>query len=381
MTCSICLAGTTGEEPDEAYVKGMDQIELAIINGRHEEALQLIKEGEARFPEKEFGFDFLRAVAFGFLGRQAEGLTIWKKGHGNGYFFNINPEHPWYRNYKNTNGFEEILKKDGLNKKKFNESSKLRYDVVLPEDFDAEKSYPVLFVFHGGGCNIPVEKSRWHNPSLVENWITVYLQSHCYITSEACIWINDRQTREELLKVYQELSSKYSFKDGQIIAGGMSNGGMMALQVAFKDLIEVNGFIVNCPVVPDSITRELVKRAKKQNKRGVIITGSKDWSLKNQKDLKALMDEESFPSTMEVIEGMGHDTPEDFAERVDRALMFFTEKNGGTKSTGKLPESATLNPDCTAFVSNDGKTLLFSSTDQTVDEDDTRFCFSFLCSD
>ncbi len=309
-------------EKPESYSDLIHHLDQSWIKGDHEKVLELALASHTNYPDAIEEWIWYEFVALGNLDRQSQGIELIKKWHEKGYFFPITEDHDWYWKYRQSTveGYKKLCQENNRLKDSFNETSTTRHEVILPETYDSSKAYPLLYVLHGGGGYINRSKVYWQGTYLSKNFITVYLQSKHYRGNKSCVWENDQSTRDELRKINNEVLKKYPTIKDQVFVGGMSNGGMMALHIAFEDIIPINGFIANCPVVPDSFDEETIRQAVSKNIRGVIITGSKDYFLPAQKQFQALMDNEGLPNDLIIIQGMDHEFPKDFHARLKSAL-------------------------------------------------------------
>lgn len=118
------------------------------------------------------------------------------------------------------------------------------YRVHLPINYNYQKEYPVVFVFHGGLGN-PDNIEQTTNFSVKsdkEDFIVVYPYGTGAFPKKLLTWNtwdccgyadkNDINEVEFVNLVLQEVKEKYRVNDKMIYATGFSNGGMMCYLVA-----------------------------------------------------------------------------------------------------------------------------------------------------
>ncbi len=150
----------------------------------------------------------------------------------------------------------EILKEQSM----FIDDTKRSYLIHLPNNYNPDKKYPVLFAFHGGGGNMYHMSTNY---GIVEKsneleFIAVFPNGFSRVRNETLATWNAgkccglaRDSKIDDVHFTKELVSKikanYSVDSNKIYATGMSNGAMMSYRLAceisdtFKAIAAVAG--------------------------------------------------------------------------------------------------------------------------------------------
>lgn len=196
-----------------------------------------------------------------------------------------------------------------------------RLEVVLPEDYDPSRSYPLFMALHGGGENLDLFMPNWTSPGLKREFIVAFPQSTQLVAMDGYNWTEDlglslREIREGFEKVVEE----YPVDTDQVIVGGFSSGGVASLEVVFKNAIPVQGFVVLCPAMPEGFSADEVREASERGIRGTLLTTEMDGRVDQQKRMAEVMEEVGLPLEFHITPDIGHWYPEDLGERIDKAI-------------------------------------------------------------
>jgi predicted esterase len=196
-----------------------------------------------------------------------------------------------------------------------------RLEVSLPESYDPSKRYPLFLALHGGGENIDVFMPEWNSPLLEQEFIVAFPQSTQLVAMDGFSWTEDvGKSLEEIQAAYKDVVESYAVDTDQVVVGGFSSGGVASLEVVLQDALDVRGFVVLCPAMPDEFTPEGVRAARDRGIRGTILTTEMDGRVDQQRRMEEIMTQEGLPLEFYVTPNIGHWYPEDLAERIDQAI-------------------------------------------------------------
>ena len=120
---------------------------------------------------------------------------------------------------------------------------RLPYKINLPSSYDPSQSYPLVFVFHGGGGNANniEDTTNFTQKADEEKFIVVYPYGTGVLNKILLTWncgfccgyalrnnIDDIGFIESL---YEYIENEYSINPNMVYATGISNGGIMAFRV------------------------------------------------------------------------------------------------------------------------------------------------------
>ncbi len=198
-----------------------------------------------------------------------------------------------------------------------------RWKVVTPEGYDASRSYPLFIVLHGANSYLedvlPVFKLERYKG----DYLLAFIESTEKAQYAGYTWYREiDKGRATIRQCYEKITEAYRVDTERVIIGGFSAGGTMAIDIVLNEVIPAVGFVGSCPGKPRSFDDEKVRAAAGRGVRGVMIAGQDDYYGERQLDMASVFDEVGFEYRHILIEGLGHDYPEDLPERLDRAMEF-----------------------------------------------------------
>ena len=119
----------------------------------------------------------------------------------------------------------------------------LPYKIDLPTSYDPAESYPLVFVFHGGGGNANniEDTTNFTRKGIEEKFIVVYPYGTGKLNKLLLTWNcgfccgyaleNNIDDVGFIRDLYEYLKNKYSINTSMVYATGISNGGIMSYLV------------------------------------------------------------------------------------------------------------------------------------------------------
>jgi predicted esterase len=154
-----------------------------------------------------------------------------------------------------------------------------RYVLIVPDDYDPARRYPVAFYLHGGvGRPDPGPGgSWWRNYDVVTGHDRIAVLPLSW--PEALWW--QRGQVENLRAILSGLKRSYNVDENRVYAFGTSDGGTGAYFLAFRDVTPWAGFLpfIGHPGVllnPDSGTDGLMHLGNLVNKPLFVVNGRSD---------------------------------------------------------------------------------------------------------
>jgi len=302
-----------------------DELESSAIDhlraGNNDSAIILLEYALENFPEELGNSTRILAQVYTRAGNYSRAIEIWEMGINNGFLYGLNNV-AYQQYYKDNVDFERLAKIE-LSRM---DTMHVKYEVILPGGYTNKKTYPILFVFHGNSRNIEKSKISWKAPIMNMEFITVFLQSYFPSSPKDFSWMpNDDKIKKEFEEIYNQILKDYTVDDSKIIFAGMSAGGYKALEFILNDYFPATGLVLNCPVIPQGITDDMITNFVEENKKIGIITGENDFALENQETLIHKIDSLGGHSRIIVTEGLGHNFAENFTEMLDEYLNWVIE--------------------------------------------------------
>lgn len=294
------------------------------------EALRVLETVADRFHEHDYEFMAYRAELFARLGRCEASLDLWEEGLRKGYFFGIHRERDFFKPFEKYDRFHRLAEEDRRLREVADEKSKSIVKVVLPDQPLHGEKLPLFIALHGDGSSIEKTQRYWKSGKLESEFIVAFIQSYLHSGMKSYGWLrHDPRARQEIRRCFKDVVNQYPVDKERVIIGGVSAGGMMAIDVAINHVIPTAGFIGVCPGKPQEFDNSRVSAAREDRTKGVIIGGEDDYYLPYQREMVHVFKQERFPHEFIVIPGMGHAYPEDFSSHIDKAIEFILRiKNG-----------------------------------------------------
>jgi len=292
-----------------------------VQTNKLDSAIFVIEYAMREFPDYDEKASYILDFLYSRTNQDSSALKNWAYGLKKRYFYGLNNWH--YENrFKNNPEFDILAKIDKQIGDSLNDLSHVKYEIVLPSNYSAEKGYPLLFVFHGNGRNLQKAKGVWTSDVMKDKFIVIYLQSYIFMNQYNYKWVQkDNKTDKEFKEIYELIIEKYNINKNQIVFSGMSAGGCIAIDYAFNQFVPISGLILNCPVIPNVSDSLISKYIVRKNKIG-IITGEKDFALNDQKELINKTDKIKGETKITINSGIGHEFANDFSTLLDEYLKW-----------------------------------------------------------
>lgn len=293
----------------------------AFRNNNTDSTILIMEYAYKNFPEELGRTSQLLGQIYTRVGDYSKAIKVWGTGINTGYFYDLN--NPSYQKYYKDNlEFEKLAK---IEKNRM-DTLHVKHEIILPTGYTKEKTYPILFIFHGNNRSIDKSKLNWKAPIMKQEFITVFLQSYIPSSPTSFKWIpKDEKIKKEFTEIYHEVLKNYPVNESKIIFAGMSAGGKKALDFTLNNYFPVTGLVLNCPVIPRNVTDEMTTNFAKANKKLGIITGETDFALEAQKNLVNSIDSLTGQTKMFVTNGIGHDFADNFTQLLDEYLRWAIE--------------------------------------------------------
>ena len=301
--------------PDHSYEELRERA-LNYFPDKADSTIIIMEYAAEKFPDEYLNATTILAQVYTRIGELSKATDIWETGIQKGYAYGLN--NTIYHQYFEDNSEFQILVEE---EDKLLSTMHIEHKVLLPQNYNKKKGYPLLYIFHGNNRNIDKSEVVWQSPLMSEEFITVFLQSYMPSSSEDFRWVaDDDKTRKEFREIYDQILNKYSVDRKKIVFAGMSAGGRKAVELVMNNYFPASGMVLNCPVIPTDINDEMIKSFVDKNRKLAIITGENDFALENQKELVGRINKQKGQAIIEVNEGLGHNFSDNFTEQLEKNL-------------------------------------------------------------
>jgi predicted esterase len=186
-----------------------------------------------------------------------------------------------------------------------------------------EGARTLLVALHGAGSDGPRTAPFWQ--PLVTDGVVLVAPTSWQRTTPAYRGWNDAATE------WRDVSDLPLPAAPRTVVGGFSGGGRQAMQWATdpRDLVP-DAFLTVCPSMDGHrLNRSALPAAAARGVRGHLLLGGEDPSCEGAIAAADVLRAEGIEVTIDVVEGLGHDYPDDFAERARPVLARLTGDGPG----------------------------------------------------
>ncbi len=327
--CSSEDSSQTSETAPASWSEVSESVSTLLEKDKFDEALALIERLAPELQGRAFEIsDLTMKILFG-AGRTDEAMTVWGKGLDEGFFYFVVPRLATYDAVRTNDRFKETLARNNGLREKANREYKPEFKVITPASYSPDGSYPLVMVIHGGNQSIVKAMDTWDPEVIGDDLIIAYVQSSKRSDTKSYRWdlggVDIYQVptaQDEVLGLYQEIVGKYAVDTGQVSLMGFSQGGNLSLIMAAEGTIPAKGFFSGCPATRNSISLEIAKAAAVRGVQGTIFVGSEDWTAAPTETTVANFKEAGLSVNYIVMEGKGHEYPENFDEVLREAVKY-----------------------------------------------------------
>jgi len=291
----------------------------------YQNAYDLMTEATSHFPEHAALIYNFRYCAAALMNKNDLALKLIQESLDAGFF--------WSAAYleadddlKSLRDLPEFKRVIEASESKYQEAQKnarpLMLQLPLPEN--TEPPLPLLLALHGNNSSAQRSVEFWES-ALQEGWRTVLLQSSQIFNPDAYVWDDLEKGAEEIKAHYQDLTTSDLPEAGSTVVGGFSKGGEMAIWLALKEIIPLNGFIAVNPGGPyihdvETFLPLLEACTSRDKMQGWLVVGENDLNLENIKALHKMLNEHDLNCQLIIAPDIAHDFPADFDQTLAQAL-------------------------------------------------------------
>jgi predicted esterase len=302
-----------------------DEMLSFYTEGKYSDALELVEQNADNFPEEGTRIAFWKMCLLSLCGRTEAVISVFQQGLDAGFWWSeVQFQDTDLDAVRDLPEFKRLV---AVSQKRYEEARQHiepDHDVLLP-NAPASGKYPLIIALHGRNGNKTSHTEYWDIARL-KGWLVLLAQSTQPLTSSSYCWDDPTQGLEDLLSYYEQVSQQYSIDLQRLIISGFSQGGGMAIYAALSGKTHARGFIAIASFYnyPASL-QPLVNDA--QHMRGYFITGEKDRSLNNVREVQKVLKENHIQFSEEVHPDLGHEFPQDFEKSFDKAIDFIFKEH------------------------------------------------------
>ena len=225
--------------------------------------------------------------------------------------------------YKEFAELLDICKKRESEAKR-NEKPNLK--IIVPDKMNEQCKHSLIIALHGDQENIEITEDYWIS-CIDKNYLLALPQSSQIQFSEGYEWKDIEKGSRELKEHYENILEKHNIDLDNIIIGGFSAGGRVALYSILKGIIPVKGFILVAPWLPEiNEWAPLLDKIREKGIKGYVLCGDKDDDCYEcTRRLTNLLGSKKISYELKIFKGLDHDYPGNFNEILPKAIEFISK--------------------------------------------------------
>jgi len=225
--------------------------------------------------------------------------------------------------YKEFSELLDICKKRELEAKR---DEKPDLKIIVPDKMNEQCKHSLIIALHGDQENIEITEDYWIS-CIDKNYLLALPQSSQIQFSEGYEWKDIEKGSRELKEHYENILEKHNIDLDNIIIGGFSAGGRVALYSILKGIIPVKGFILVAPWLPEiNEWAPLLDKIREKGIKGYVVCGDKDDDCYEcTRRLTNLLGSKKISYELKIFKGLDHDYPDNFNEILPKAIEFISK--------------------------------------------------------
>lgn len=296
-------------------------------DGRFAEAYESVTAAAPRFPDEGSDIYYLRSCLAARMGDRDLSVALIRQALECGYFYSelVLRQSPSWRQLQGWAPFEQVAEL----------CMRRQQDLATPAQVLVQRPgggkapFRTLVALHGNGGNAAETLAHWQ-PVVGERRLLAAVQSSQPVARDGYVWDDQALAWSEVAEQYRALAEAHDADERHVVVAGFSMGAETALQVSLRGLVPACGFILigaagPTTAEPDSLPPLVeLQRATGRELRGFILLGELDdeHRLERHQRIAGYLTEGGIPCEFEVLSGVGHRYPDEFAATIERALTF-----------------------------------------------------------
>ncbi|MGB7999087.1 MAG: DUF3089 domain-containing protein [Anaerobacillus sp.] len=299
-----------------------NQVIELVHKGENREALLVMEEGKASFPQKRDRLCHWKANIYVMDGKQEEALAELNDALENGFWWNpeILTSDPELKSLRTSPEFQRLVAQCLTIFEAEKEAAQVELEVQ-----GNPKADTVIFPLHWKGSNGKEFALQWTDEKIGSKYFLGFPQSSQLFSYQCYSWDDAALASKDVRRMYHQFEKDYNVSRKKMILAGASQGGNIATQMSLNaDVEECDQFIAIVPAFDLDALEEVIRTRLNPNVRGCIITGDKDPFYEGVMEAVQLFEKNNISCKLIVKEGMGHTLPDDFPNVLDEAVRFVT---------------------------------------------------------
>ncbi len=285
-----------------------------------EEALAFLNTMEETHPDQTLWVIHYRTCLLTRLGRIPQALSLLKSALNNGVWlppYLLRSDNDLAILQTDAEFAALLLECD----KRLLEAQKQAKKGLLLYHPDMEKLPKEWFIgLHGGGDAALSFAARFQNSTLLNHFSLAIPQSEQVRGPQQFGWGDRDVAKSHMIALRHILAEHEPLTPAWLC--GFSQGGRLALECAFQNLLPVRHCIAVAPALTDGIaaTYHNMGVVKQTGVRFTFIIGENDWTRDKSTEIHTMLLEHGIKSELQIVPNLGHAWPDDFEQRLSKII-------------------------------------------------------------
>jgi len=279
------------------------------------EGLRIARDAHDRCPDARARTWYWQACMLSLLGNLEESIGVLRQGLDEGAWYNpplMDGDHD-LDPLRSMGGYREVRLECTRRQREAQAVSRPQCMVIGPASTGWEPQ--TVIVLHRWGDTASAFAELW-TPLVDKGWTLVVPQSSQVCDSSSFCWDDAEKANAEVLQHVDDCFRKRGLApDGTVIAGA-SQGARLAMEIAAKTFLPWLCVIPSFPAGYDVSAFTAVPA----HTRGAFVLGGHDPANARIRSVIAALESGGVSVRVDVMEGIGHDMPEDFMPLAEDAL-------------------------------------------------------------
>lgn len=295
--------------------------------GEYRKALDLVLDGEHRFPDQEGRIGFWIACLHSRLGQLDSAVQVLREKLAHGHWWaedrmlgdeDLAP-------LQDLAEFRSIIAECAARRREAQKSAKPDLLIRVPRGAAPFDGYPTVIALHGRDGRAGAFAPYWEQAT-AHGWILSSPTSSQILSPDGFGW-DDREVAErDVAWAYDRTCTAHRIDRRRIVVAGFSQGGALAIRLALRrGVVPARGFLVVAPSPlrePPKVVNGWFDSGANRGVRGWILTGKRDYALAQSVELRDRLVASGVPCELIIQPSSGHEFPADFPMRLVGALEF-----------------------------------------------------------
>jgi predicted esterase len=290
--------------------------------GRYRDALAKVADVAAAYPERAEKTAYWRACFHALLGEPESAIEVLEDGIARGLWWapDMLAHDPDLAGLRGRADFAEIVTISEAGLAAVRAGARPALSVERPDSPD--ESSPLLIALHSRLRDPEDLNDRWR-PATAHGVTVAFPRSSQQLGMRSFGWDDGELAQREIAEAYRALEESERFDPAQVVVGGLSQGGALALRLALTgEIVPACGFIAVVPAIRHAELDEAVAIAARRGVRGWLLTGERDDGRAAAEALHEKLVGAGVECRLEIVPGMEHDIPDDFEARLPERIDF-----------------------------------------------------------